>query len=109
MLVDPSPKVQDQDVGVLAEPSVKVTVWVVMGAAGEKVKEATGARTTWVTVTLLLTALEPAALVAVRVTVKVPEAAKVWVGFCWVLVPPSPKVQDQAVGELVEASVKVTV
>jgi hypothetical protein len=79
------------------------------GALGVEVKAATGARTAWDTVTLLLTVLEPAALVAVSETVKVPEAAKAWVGFLDVLVPPSPKVQAQAVGVLVEVSLKVTV
>ena len=37
-------------------------------------KADTGERAACATVTLLLTALEPAAFVAVRVTVKVPEA-----------------------------------
>jgi hypothetical protein len=33
---------------------------------------------------------------------------KVWLGFFEVLLPPSPKLQDQLVGELVEVSVKFT-
>ncbi len=75
VLVPPSPKVQDQAVGVLVEVSVKVTVWPMAGVLGVEVNEATGARTAWDTVTLLLTALDPTALVAVRVTVKVPDVA----------------------------------
>lgn len=42
MLVDPSPKLQDQVVGLPVEASVKATVWPVVGALGEKVKAATG-------------------------------------------------------------------
>ena len=75
VLVPPSPKVQAQAVGVLVDVSVKVTVWPMAGALGVEVKAATGARAAWDTVTLLLTALDPTALVAVRVTVKVPDAA----------------------------------
>ena len=52
--------------------------------------------------------MDPPALLAVRVTVKVPAVAKAWAGFWAVLVPSSPKVQDQAVGVLVDASEKVT-
>ena len=62
------------------------------------------------TVQVWLAVFEPAALVAVRVTVNAPAAAKEWVGFWIELVAvPSPKFQDQAVGLPVEASVKVTV
>ena len=109
MLVLPSPKLQAQAVGVLVDASVKVTVWPMAGTVGVEVKAATGASTAWDTVTLLLTVLEPPALVAVNETLKIPEAAKAWVGLFDVLVEPSPKVQDQAVGVLVDASVKVTV
>ena len=77
-----------------------------MVALGEKVKLATGA--TGFTVTDLLALLVPPALLAVRVTVNVPAAEYVWVGFSAVLVEPSPKVQDQEVGEPVEVSVNVT-
>ena len=109
VLVLPSPKLQAQAVGVLVDASVKVTVWPMAGTVGVEVKAATGASTAWDTVTLLLTVLEPPALVAVNETLKIPEAAKAWVGLFDVLVEPSPKVQDQAVGVLVDASVKVTV
>jgi hypothetical protein len=60
------------------------------------------------TVTVRLVAFVPAAFPAVRVTVKVPAAAYVWVGFCSVLVPPSPKFQDHVVGDPVDASVNCT-
>jgi hypothetical protein len=60
------------------------------------------------TVTVLLAVLEPAALPAVRVTVKVPAAAYVWVGFWSALVPPSPKFQDHVVGDSVDASENCT-
>jgi hypothetical protein len=67
VLTPPSPKVQDQDVGLPVDVSEKVTVWPVVGAAGEKVKAAVGAGT--LTVTALLAVPEPPAFVAVRVTV----------------------------------------
>jgi hypothetical protein len=60
------------------------------------------------TVTVRLVVLVPAAFPAVRVTVKVPAAAYVWVGFCSVLVPPSPKFQDHVAGDPVETSVNCT-
>jgi hypothetical protein len=60
------------------------------------------------TVTVRLLVLEPAALAAVRVTVKVPAAAYVWVGFWSALVPPSPKFQDHVVGDPVDASENCT-
>ena len=43
MLVDPSPKVQDQAVGLPVEVSVKDTVWPVVGTLGAKVKAVVGA------------------------------------------------------------------
>ncbi len=48
--------------------------------------------------TLRVAVAEPAALTAVRVTVNVPAAAYVWLGFWSELVPPSPKTQVHAVG-----------
>jgi len=42
LLVPPSPKFQAQEVGVLVEVSVKVTLWPVTGAAGENVNDAAG-------------------------------------------------------------------
>ncbi len=57
------------------------------------------------TVTVLLVLFEPEVLVAVRVTVYAPAALNVWLGFCDVLVPPSPKLHDHEVGEPVDASV----
>jgi len=51
---------------------------------------------------------EPAALVAVNETVYVPDAAYACVGFSAADVAPSPKFQDQEVGEFVDASVNCT-
>jgi len=56
--------------------------------------------------TLLLVEPLPEALVAVSVTVNVAEVLKECWGFFRVDVPPSPKFQDQEVGELVDVSVK---
>jgi hypothetical protein len=50
------------------------------------------------TATLRVAVVEPAALLAIRVTVNVPAAEYVWLGFWSELVPPSPKAQDHAVG-----------
>lgn len=72
MLVDPSPKVQDQNVGVPVEVSVNPTVWLVVGALGEKLKPAKGGAT--LTVRALLTLLEPPSLLVLRVTVNSPAA-----------------------------------
>jgi hypothetical protein len=59
-------------------------------------------------VTTLLAVFVPEAFPAVRVTVNVPAAAYVWVGFWSVLVPPSPKFQDHVAGDPVDASVNCT-
>jgi hypothetical protein len=50
-LVVPSPKFQDQAVGVFEELSVKDTTCPMVGALGRKVKVATGAATATLTVT----------------------------------------------------------
>ena len=110
VLVPPSPKSQAQLVGEPVEVSVN---WTVSGAVPEvlsSVKEAVGALPAAVAVmtTLAVLVLEPVALVATSFTVEDP-AAKVWDGFCEVLVPPSPKSQAQLVGEPVEVSVNWTV
>ena len=42
MLVAPSPKSQDQDVGVPVEVSVNCTTWPIFGADGDHVKFAPG-------------------------------------------------------------------
>jgi hypothetical protein len=75
---------------------------------GVALKLATGPWAAALTVIVREVLLEPLALVAVKVTVKVPALLKVWLGFFTLLVPPSPKLQDQLVGELVEVSVKLT-
>ena len=61
-----------------------------------------------VVVTDKLLLLEPAEFVTVNVTAKDPALLKVLLGFCEVLEVPSPKFQDQLVGEPVEESVKLT-
>jgi hypothetical protein len=53
--------------------------------------------------------LTPAAFDTVKETVYEPAAAYVCVGFCWLDVLPSPKVQAHDEGEFVEKSVNVTV
>ncbi len=72
MLVEPSPKVQDQDVGLPVEVSMKATVSPIVGALGEKLKPATEA--TAFTVKVFLVVLEPCALPTVSVTVNLPGA-----------------------------------
>ena len=70
VLVPPSPKVQDQLVGLPVDASVKVTVWPVTGVEVERVKAAVGTAAVALTVTLWLTGVPaPTALLAVSVTV----------------------------------------
>jgi len=66
VLVAPSPKFQDQEVGFPVEVSVNCTDWPVAGEAGVKLKEAVTAAAT---VTVRVVVFEPELLVAVRVTV----------------------------------------
>lgn len=105
VLVAPSPKFHCQEVGDPVDVSVNCTACPVAGEAGLNVNDAAkGAATVTVRVDVL--ELEP--FVTVKVTVLVPADAYVWLG-CWiVLVAPSPKFQDQAVGPPVEASVNWT-
>ena len=78
--------------------------------AAVETKAATGAASTldtsiypdWVSVLL------PSEFVAVSVTVKVPEVAYVWTGFCSVEVPPSPKSHAHEVGDSVVESINWT-
>lgn len=51
----------------------------------------------------------PVAFQMVKVTVYVPAVVYLCDGFSRVAVPPSPKVQAQEVGELVDVSVNVTI
>jgi hypothetical protein len=55
---------------------------------------------------LVFVFVDPHAFVTVRLTVYVPAAMYVWLGFCNVLVPPSPKFHDQVLIVPVEVSVK---
>jgi len=74
------------------------------------VNEASGGDALFVTVmypeTVVL--LLPAEFEAPRETAYVPAVLKVYTGFCWVAVPPSPKDQYQPVGALVDVSVNWT-
>jgi hypothetical protein len=67
VLVDPSLKSHDQDVGLPVDVSVNCTDWLAVGDVGLYVNDAAKAAPTTVIVRLVL--LEPEALVAVRVTV----------------------------------------
>jgi len=74
VLVEPSPKVHDQDVGLPVDVSVNVIVCAVTGAPGAKVKAVVNAVPAGFMMTFQLTELDPVALPAVRVTVNVPAA-----------------------------------
>jgi hypothetical protein len=108
VLVPPSPKFQDQEVGVPVEVSVNETVCPFTGAAGVNVNPALTVPA-WITATVRPAVLEFVPLPAVSATVNAPAAAKIWVGFWSALVAPSPKFQDQEVGFPVEVSVNETV
>jgi hypothetical protein len=77
VLVPPSPKLQDQEVGLPVEVSVNCTDWLVLGEAGAKLKPDAGETTAGLTVTLRVARLVPPALPAVRVTEKVPAVVNV--------------------------------
>jgi hypothetical protein len=57
---------------------------------------------------VLVVLLEPEFPKTVKVTVFVPSVEKVWVGFWRLLLPPSPKFQDQLVGLPDDVSVNCT-
>ena len=107
VLAAPSPNVQDHEVGLPVDLSVKLTVSPGVGAPGENVKAATGGAA--VTVTDRLVLFDPDALLALSVTVNFPAAEYTWVGFRSVLVPPSPKLQAQEVGAPEDPSVNPTI
>jgi hypothetical protein len=65
VLVIPSPKFHDQEVGLPADVSVNCTDWPAVGVAGLKVNDAVSAVAT---VTVRLALLEPEPLATVRVT-----------------------------------------
>jgi len=67
-----SPKFHAQVVGCPVDLSVKEMLWALVGFAGLKVKEEDGATAAAVTVMLLVTLLDPAVLLAVSVTEKLP-------------------------------------
>ena len=99
-----SPKSHDQPVGKPVLVSVNFTVSGTVPLVGVAVKLAVGG----LTVMVREAELNPSALVAVRVAVKVP-LPYTCEGDCTVDVAPSPKFQDQLVGEPVLVSVKFTV
>ena len=105
VLVPLSPKFHDHEMGDPVDVSVKVTSCPAGTVVGVPVKFATGVAQPMVFVTGLE---DPQEFVAIRVTVYVPAVVYVCVGFCNVLVPPSPKFHDQEVGDPVDVSVKVT-
>jgi hypothetical protein len=102
VLVAPSPKFHCQIDGAPVEVSVNRTDWPTAGDDGLKVKEAVKAVETE---RVRLVLFEPAVLVTVSVTVFVPAVVYVWLGFCDVEVPPSPKFHSHDVGDPVEVSV----
>jgi hypothetical protein len=107
VLVPPSPKFHDHEVGAPAEVSVNVTDCPAAGEDGLKVKEALSVGT-GLTETTTLAELVPAAWVMVKTTVYVPDAVNAWLGLRVALVDPSLKSQSQAVGVPVEVSVNAT-
>jgi hypothetical protein len=112
-LVPPSPKVHDHLLIVpvpLVDVSVKLTGCPTFGDVVDIVKLAIGASTATFTIWVFVLVLEFAS-VTVRVTVFCPDVVNVWVGFWTLLVPPSPKFQDQVVSAplpTVDVSVNVT-
>lgn len=109
MLVAPSPKFHDHDVGLPLDRSVKFTPSGRLPDVGEPVKFAVGGGGGDTLIyPAFVSVSEPCAFVAVRITVYVPALLYVWEGFFCVLVPPSPKFHDHDVGEFVERSVKFT-
>jgi hypothetical protein len=101
-LVAPSPKLHCQIEGAPVDMSVNWTDWATAGELGLYVKDAVKAGETE---TVRLVLFEPEAFDTVNVTVFDPAVVKVWLGFLDVEVPPSPKFQDQEVGDPVDVSV----
>ena len=106
MLVAPSPKSQDQDVGVPVEVSVNCTACPAFGEDGDHVKFAPGVSGS--VERFFVRNVDPAAFEATRLTVNEDCVVYVCEGFCAVLVAPSPKSHDQDVGSPVEVSVNCT-
>ena len=108
VLVVPSPKLQDQDVGSPEDVSVNWTACPTDGAAGEKANDEVSTDIV-ATVTVRLACLEPVLQLAIRRTAYAPALKKAWDGFFTALVAPSPKSQDQELGfpELVSANCTV--
>ena len=66
---EPSPKLQDQDMGLPVEASVNATIWPMVGVAGDMLKLAVGTvPAEAATMIGSMAELDPFALLAVRVT-----------------------------------------
>lgn len=105
LLVPPSPKFHCHIVGVPTDVSVNWTAWPAVGDVGLKEKEAVKAACIK---SERVVFAEPAELATVSFIVFVPDAEKIWTGFCAEEVLPSPKSQSQEVGDPVEVSVNWT-
>jgi len=108
LLVVPSPKLQDQDVGLPVDVSVNWTDCPTEGRAGAK-ENADVSTDMETTVTVRLACLDPTLPEETRLTKKTPVLPNAWDGFFVLLVAPSPKSQCHDVGfpELVSANCTV--
>jgi len=107
VLVPPSPKLHCHEVGVPAEVSVNCTICPAVGEVGPKLNDAVSVNA-GVTVMARLPALDPAALLTVKVTLNMPAVVNVWLGFWDVLVAPSLKFHCQELGPPVDVFVNWT-
>ena len=107
MLLNPSPKFHDQDVGLPVDISENCTLCPRTGELGLYEKSAVKVEDVATEIILLwLCEFDP--LETVRVTLYEPAWAKIWLGFREVLVDPSLKVHDHEVGDPEEVSVNCT-
>ena len=106
VLVAPSPKSHDQEVGPPGDVSANITVCPTVGEAGLKTKVAVAGAGMMVSVRIVL--LEPEWFVTIRFTLWNPGFINVCTGFFSVLVEPSPKSQSQDVGSAVDVPSKLT-
>ena len=77
-------------------------------AYDQSISLSAGMTSTVVTVIVRPALLEPEAFPAIRVTEYEPSVVNVWLGFCAVLVAPSPKFHCHEVGVPVDVSVNAT-
>jgi hypothetical protein len=111
LAVPASPKVHAHEVGEFVPAPVKTTVKGIVPVTGVPEKDATGgcSEASTVTYPVRVCVLVPYAFAAVIATLYVPAVAYWWLGFCALLVPPSPKVHAHEVGVPEDASVKTVV